>query len=175
MLGTTTLIKLMVLLMLEGADYPVATSTLYDFFLGNNGYTGYFSLNETISTLNTDGYVESTKSFGATFLIITDKGRETLDQFQNRVSKGIKDDIKTFLEKNGMTIVNKAALLANIYRVSAGDYVAELTAKEKYNDLFSMRINVPTEESAHIICDNWRNAASDIYSYILNRLLKGEE
>ena len=168
----------MILLILDEVDYPVAVSTLYDFFIGNGEYTGYteyFSLNENINTLRDDGYIESTKSRGATFLSITDKGSVTLAEFQNRISGGIKKEIHNFLEANEMILINKASILANVYCVGAGDYVAELTAKEKYNDLFLMRINVPTEQGAQIICDNWRDASSEIYTYVLNRLLRNGE
>ena len=174
MLDTTTQIKLMVLFMLEGVDYPVATSTVYDFFLGKE-YTGYFMLNELINCLTTDEFIETSKTHGTTFLTITDKGRETMQMLQEHVYRGIKEEISDFMTQNTLDSVNRAAVFTNYFRVGVGDYVAEVVAREKYCDLISIKLNVPTEESAQLACDNWRDASADIYSYVTKRLLEAKE
>ncbi len=174
MLDTTTQVKLMVLFMLDGVDYPVATSTVYDFFLGKE-YTGYFTLNELINSLTADEFIETSKTHGTTFLTITDKGKETMTMLQEHVYRGIKKEISDFMAQNTMDSVNRAAIFTNYYRVGVGDYVAEVIAKEKYCDLISIKLNVPTEESAQLVCDNWRDASADIYSYVTRRLLKAKK
>ena len=54
MLTATTLIKLMVLMILGNADYPLSTATLYEFFLETR-YARYFDLNKTIYKGNNPG------------------------------------------------------------------------------------------------------------------------
>ena len=174
LMKTTTLMKLMVLMILGNADYPLSTATLYEFFL-ETGYAGYFDLNKTIYTLIEDGYVESAKCYGSTFMTITDKGRDTITNLKDHVSRGIREDIKAFLEKNGLDVVNKASVVTDYYKTGSGDYVAELTAREKYSDLISIKINVSSEESAKTMCDNWSRGSSELYAYIIRTLLVTSE
>ena len=61
--------------------------------------------------------------------------------------------------------------MTNYYRSASGDYIADLSAREKSEDLINIRITMPTEESAQSICEHWREKSSDIYSFILENLL----
>ncbi len=165
-----TLTKLIVLYMLDRVDFPVTKAQVYDFILEKE-YANYFTLTQATFELIEDGYVESSRTHSATLLSLTDKGRDTLTFFQNRISEGIKNDINTYYEQHRVEITNRMSVMTNYYRTSAGDYVADLFAREKSADLINIKINMPTEESARSVCDNWREHSSDIYSFILENLL----
>ncbi len=165
-----TLTKLIVLYMLDKVDFPITKAQIYDFIL-ERSYANYFTLTQATFELTEDGFITSDSTHSSTYLSLTDKGRDTLTFFQNRISEGIKSDINKFFEDNRMEITNRMSIMTNYYRTSAGDYVAELIAREKSEDLINIRINMPTEESAQTVCDHWRDKSSDIYSYILENLL----
>lgn len=165
-----TLTKLIVLYMLDKVDYPITKSQIYDFIL-EKSYANYFTLTQATFELTEDGFIESDSTHSSTLLSLTDKGRDTLTFFQNRISEGIKNDINAYFEEHRMEINNRMSIMTNYYRTSTGDYVAELIAREKTEDLINIKINMPTEESAQTICDHWREKSSDIYSYILENLL----
>ena len=165
-----TLTKLIVLYMLDKVDFPITKAQIQDFILEKE-YANYFSLTQAIFELTEDGFVESSSTHSTTFLALTDKGRDTLTFFQNRISEGIRNDINAFFEENRMEITNRVSVMTNYYRTSSGDYVADLSAREKSEDLINIRINMPTEESARAMCENWREKSSDIYSFILENLL----
>ena len=99
------------------------------------------------------------------------RGRDTLTYFHNRISDGIKNDINKFFDENRMKIANEVSVMSNYYRTSGGDFVADLTAKDKSADLINIRLNMPTEDSARAICEHWRDSSSDIYAFILEKLL----
>ena len=165
-----TLTKLIVLYMLDKVDFPITKAQIYDFILEKE-YANYFTLTQATYELTEDGYIESSSTNSATFLKLTDKGRYTLTFFQNRISEGIRNDINTYFEDNRFEISNRVSVMTNYYRSASGDYIADLSAREKSEDLINIRITMPTEESAQSICEHWREKSSDIYSFILENLL----
>jgi hypothetical protein len=165
-----TLTKLIVLYMLDKVDFPITKAQIYDFILEKE-YANYFTLTQATYELTEDGYIESSSTNSATFLTLTDKGRDTLTFFQNRISEGIRNDINTYFEDNRFEISNRVSVMTNYYRSASGDYIADLSAREKSEDLINIRITMPTEESAQSICEHWREKSSDIYSFILENLL----
>ena len=165
-----TLTKLIVLYMLDKVDFPITKAQVYDFILEKE-YANYFTLTQATYELTEDGYIESSSTHSSTFLKLTDKGRDTLTFFQNRISEGIRNDINAYFEENRFEISNRVSVMTNYYRSANGDYIADLLAREKSSDLINIRINMPTEESAQSICEHWREKSSDIYSFILENLL----
>jgi hypothetical protein len=156
--------------MLNKVDYPITKAQVYDFILEKE-YANYFTLTQATYELTEDGYIESSSTHSSTFLKLTDKGRDTLTFFQNRISEGIRNDINTYFEDNSFEISNRVSVMTNYYRSASGDYVADLSAREKSSDLINIRINMPTEEAAQSLCEHWREKSSDIYSFILENLL----
>ena len=165
-----TLIKLIVLYMLDKVDFPITKAQIYDFILEKE-YANYFALTQATYELTEGGLIETSSTHSSTFLTLTDKGRDTLTFFQNRISEGIRNDINAYFEENRMEISNRVSVITNYYRTASGDYIADLSAREKSSDLINIRINMPNEESARTICDHWREKSSDIYSFILENLL----
>lgn len=165
-----TLTKLIVLYMLDKVDYPLTKAQIFEFILEKE-YSNYFTLTQTIYELTENGFIEASSTHSSTFLSLTEEGRNTLSFFQNRISEGIKNDITTYFEDNRMKIANEVSVMTNYYRASGGDYIADLSAREKSSDLVNIKINMPTEESARAICDHWREHSSEVYSYILEKLL----
>ena len=165
-----TLTKLIVLYMLDKVDHPVTKAQIYDFILEKE-YSNYFTLTQATYELTEDGFIESSSTHSSTFLSLTDKGRDTLTFFANRISEGIKQDINTYYEDHRMEIANDVSVITNYYRTSDGDYVADLTAREKSSDLINIRVNMPTEDSARAVCDHWRDKSAEIYSFVLEKLL----
>ena len=165
-----TLTKLIVLYMLDKVGYPITKAQIYEFVLEKES-ANYFTLTQATFELTEDGFVESDSTHSATFLSLTDKGRDTLTFFSGRISEGIKEDINKYFEENNMEIANNMSVITNYYKTAKGDYVADLSAREKSEDLLNIKINMPTEDSARAMCEHWRDKSSDIYSFILENLL----
>lgn len=165
-----TLTKLIVLYMLDKVDYPMTKAQIFEFILDRE-YSNYFTLTQAIYELTENGFVDASSTHSSTLLTLTEEGRNTLSFFQNRISEGIRNDISNYFEDNRMKIANDVSVMTNYYRTSAGDYISDLTAREKSADLVNIRLNMPTEESARAVCDHWREHSSEIYSYILEKLL----
>lgn len=165
-----TLTKLIVLYMLNQVDFALTKAQIFDFILEKE-YSNYFTLQQATYELTESKFVESTSTHSSTLLKITPEGKDALKFFNNRMSEGIKEDINNYFSQNRMQIHNELSVMTNYYKTSEGEYVADLTAREKSLDLINIKINMPTEDSAEAICEHWKEKSQDIYSYLLETLL----
>jgi len=165
-----TLTKLIVLYMLDNVDFPLSKAQIFDFVLTKE-YTNYFTLQQATCELVDSDFVIAESMHSVTLLTITESGRNTLKYFQGRIADGIKNDVSEYLSDNKVELHNEVSITSNYYRIGAGEYVAELSAREKQSELISLKLNVPNETAAETICENWKKQCQDIYSYLLGNLL----
>lgn len=165
-----TLIKLIILYMLDQVDFSLTKAQLFDFILEKE-YTNYFTLMQATGELIESKLIDSSSTHSSTLLSLTSEGRESLKFFSNRISEGIKKDISLYFEENKLKIRNEVSVMSNYYRTNSGEYVADLVAREKSSTLMNLKVYVPTEDSAEAICEHWKTQSQDIYAYILEHLL----
>ena len=125
-----TLTKLIVLYMLDKFDYPITKTTIYELVLEKE-YSNYWTLTNAINELTEDDFIESSSTHSSTFVSLTDKGKESLSFFRNRISEGIRSDIDRYCEDNSRDIANELSIMTNYFRTSSGGYVAELSARDR--------------------------------------------
>ena len=76
-----------------------------------------------------------------------------------------------------MEIENKIEIKKEItseYFQKDNGYVANLKLKEGETTLFSLYINISTEDQAKLICENWESNPESIYKNIFNTVV-GED
>ncbi|MBD5543417.1 MAG: DUF4364 family protein [Lachnospiraceae bacterium] len=164
-----TLYKLIVLYMLEWANFPLTKAQIGDFILEKE-YTNFLTLQQAISELTDSGMVTAVTIGNRTQLHITEEGRSTLSFFQNRIANGIKEDIRSYLKEKSPQLRNEVFITSEYFRSPGGEYTAHLSAKEKDADLVSITLSVPFEEMASAICDNWQKKNQEIYKYLTEQL-----
>lgn len=165
-----TLYKLIVLYMLDQVDFPLTKAQIFDFMLGKE-YTNYFTLQQATCELIDTGLVESKSLRNSSHLKITEEGRSTLNYFNGRISDAIKADINGYFKDKEWELRNEVSVQSNYYKVTTGEYVAELVAKEKNVELLNLKISMPTEEVVSNICENWQKKNQDIYAFLMENLL----
>ncbi len=166
-----TLYKLIILYMLDSVDFSLTKTQIFDFMLDKE-YTDYFKLQSIIYELTEDKLVDSEFKRNASYLEITDKGRETISSLNNLLSDSIKEELNSYLKDKELQLRNEVSIQANYYKSTVGEYVAELVAKEKNVELLNIKIAMPTEEAAVSICDNWEVKNQEIYAYLIESLLR---
>lgn len=164
-----TLYKLIILYMLDRVDFKLTSAQISSFILEKE-YTNYMTLQQVLSDLLDTELIKSDTLRNRTYYAITEEGQNTLSYFGNRISDAIISDINTFLKEKNLELKNEASITANYDRAVTGGYDAELTAKEKDIELVKIKLNVPTEEMAETICDNWYNKNQQIYKYLMQEL-----
>ena len=165
-----TLYKLIIVYMLEQVETPLTKTQIFCFILDKE-YTNYFTLQKACGELVDMGLVESQSIRNSSHLRITDEGKNTLHYFEGRISDPIKADIEAYFRENELQIRNEVSVLSNYYRITNGDFVAELIAKEKNQELINVKITMPSEDAVKSICANWQKKNSDIYAYLMDALL----
>ena len=162
--------KLIVLYMLDRLPHSVSTAQISEFAV-EKGYMNFLTLQQVISELSRTGLVEAQKTHNRTQLRITWEGHDTLSYFQDSISRDIRDEIRTYLEENGLRMRNEASVQSDYQKIAEGEFEARLQATDNGTSLVSIRLNVPTEELAMRVCDNWQKHNEEIYRYLTTALL----
>lgn len=164
-----TLYKLIVLYMLDKVKFKLTGSQISSFILEKE-YTSYITLQQVISDLLDTELIKADTLMNRTYYSITNEGHSTLSYFGNRISDAIISDIDTFLKEKHLELKNEAAVTANYYKSTSGEFETELVAKEKDVELVNIKLSVPTQEMAETICAGWYNKNQQIYKYLMQEL-----
>ena len=164
-----TLYKLIVLYMLNRVSFPLTAAQISDFILTRE-YTNFLTLQQVIRELTDTGLVDARTVRNRTQLLLTKDGKQTLDFFSQQISASIRQEIDEYLKENEMELRNEVSILADYYKSTSGEYVAQLKAKEGNVTLVDLIISVPVEETAAAICDNWQKKNQEIYQYLIEQL-----
>ncbi len=164
------LYKLIVLFMLNKIDFSMTFSQISDFVLGQ-GYTDYFTLQSSISELTEAGLIHPETLRNISYYTVTPEGEETIGFFENRIPQAIREDIVKYLTENKMQMRNEVSVLSDYYRSTNGEYEVQCRVREKQVDLIDLKLSVPGEDQAKAICQNWKEASQEVYSYLMKTLL----
>lgn len=164
------LYKLIVLYILDKVDFPLTNGQLTNFILEKD-YTNYFNIQQTISELIDDNYISSETIRNSSFYEITESGKETLSFFSQNISRAIRDDIDTYLREHKYSLRNEVSTLADYYENKKDEYITRLRVMEGESAVIELKLSVPTEREANLICNNWKKKSSDLYAYVISSLL----
>ena len=167
-----TLYKLIILFLLDKVDFPLTNAQISNFILDKE-YTNYFSLQQCISELTEEEFIEVETVGHSSLYQITPSGEETLSFFQHMISQPIQEEILYFLKENKYRLRDETSTLSEYHKAGKEEYTVSLRVMEKKNPIIDINLSVPTEEDAAKICNNWRAQSQEIYSYVLNQLLNG--
>ncbi len=165
-----TLYKLIILYMLDKVTFPLSNAQISDFLLEKE-YTNYLSLQQVLSELDDKGLIAHETYRNRTLITITAEGQSTLQLLENGLSLEIRKDVEEYLRQNELKLRDEVSVLADYRLTPQGDYVANLIAKDRRNDLIRLSINMPTEALADTVCRNWQKKSSEIYQYLTEHLL----
>lgn len=164
------LYKLIVLYILDKVDFPLTNGQLTNFILEKE-YTSYFNIQQAISELIEDNYINSESIRNSSLYQITESGRETLSFFSNNISQAIREDIDCYLKEHKYSLRNEVSTLADYYESKKNEFVTHLRVIEGDSAVIELKLSVPTEREANIICNNWRDKSPDIYAYVISTLI----
>lgn len=167
-----TIYKLTILAMLDRVDYPLSNAQIANFFLLQEYTTDYFKIQQGLSDLQDAGLVRVRASRRNTQYVITAAGRETLALLGDKVSEGIETDIINYFQENGMDFQNDNAVIADYYRTPNHDYAVRCQYRKKNCSLIDLTLTVKKKEQAEAICGNWKKQNGDVYTYLMDLLLK---
>lgn len=166
-----TIYKLIVLYMLDEVDFPLTNTQISNFVLEKE-YTTYFTLQQAINDLVSSELIRTESTFNNTQYFITQAGKDTIAFFHDKISEGIKEDIRNYCETNKIELRNETAVVADYYKTVNQNYAVRCQLKEKENTLIDLTISVSSKEQATAVCHNWKNQSDEIFTYLMDSLIK---
>ncbi len=167
--SAVVLYKMIILYFLHAAKQDISNAILSDFILRNR-YTDYFSIQETLASLREDRLILADQTKSTAYYSLTDKGEEVLQLLLHKLPADTMQQIDSYLKDHRIQIARDLAVRTDYTRTESGEYKATCTATEHGRHLFTVILNVPTEEDATKICQNFREHSDDAYASLLNIL-----
>lgn len=164
--------KLLLLYIIAKSEKPFTNQEITDLILENN-YMNYFLVQQYISELIKSNFIVINEIDNKKTYHLLDKGKLTLDYFEDRINEKIKNEILIILGISDLP-KDKKELISEYYMEDNNTYTVNLKLAEDENTLFSLYLNLPNEKQAKEICENWKNNPEYIYKNILN-LVVGED
>lgn len=166
-----TIYKLIILYMLEKVDFPLTNTQISDFFLEKE-YTDYFTIQQVIHELFESELVRMESTHKNTQYTSTPAGKETLKYFQDKISSSIQDDVLSYFSDKKVELKNENSILADYYKTPEQEYAARCQIKEKGVSRLDFTLTVKTKEQAEAICQNWKDQSDEVYTCLMDMLLK---
>ena len=167
---TFTLYKLIVLYMLEKVDFPLTNGQISEFILDKE-YTTYFKLQQALSEMVEARFIHEEITTNRTLYHLTEEGRETIQFFSNKLSSAIRDDIDAFFLEHKYELKNEVSVRADYFPNASQEFSVRCQVIENNMHLVDLTLNVPTENEAKIIANNWRHKSDEIYALLMKNLL----
>lgn len=165
-----TLYKLMILYILSNVKVPLDCAFIAE-YITSNKYTDYISTQSIISALVNEQLISENDTYKHSMYEISTRGKEMLQMFGDELSSTIKAEIIEYLKKNKKEITNNTSVKCDYTSNNHGSYTAICSVKEGKHDIFSIGLDVPTEEEAIKVCNNFISKNSDIFAYVIKNLM----
>jgi len=166
-----TIYKLIVLYMLEKVDFPLTNTQISDFFLEKE-YTNYFTIQQVMHELIESGLILTESTHSNTHYSITPAGKDTLSFFQEKISPAIQEDVLTYFTQNKVNLKNENSILADYYKTTNQEYAVRCQLRERGLSRIDLTLTVHTKEQAKAICSNWKTQTTEVYTFLMDLLLK---
>jgi len=163
--------KLILLYIIDKINLTVTNLQITKVILENK-FMNYFTLQQLLNELCESNFLNILDSNEKEAFNITDSGKQTLSFFQNLIPLGIKSRIDDSILEIKRNIKTELLITADFVAESETEYFVNLKMNEEHFNLIELKLAVGTKNDARLICNNWKDNTQDIYSEIINILLK---
>lgn len=161
--------KLLLLHIVDKINLPISNIQLTEIVLENK-LINYFTLQEYIEELISSNLLNKVNQSNKDRLVISDKGKEVLSLFKNRLSKEELLKLDSYID-NKMNLIKKEATVFADYTIeNSNSYVVTLNASENNIPLIEVKLTVASNKQARELCDKWKKNTSDLYTKIIKAL-----
>lgn len=165
-----TIYKLIILYMLDNADFPLSNSRISEFILDRE-YTNYFQLQQALSELVDTKFLDKQVTGNTSYYEITQEGTEALSFFEKEISPEIQEEIRDYLKNLGCAVPERFLTSADYYETPQGGFAVRCQLIEKSTTLVDLNISAPNQEAAKSMCKNWGKKCQELYETILEELI----
>ena len=167
--------KLIILYILDRLSMPISNAELSRIVLEKQ-YAPFFAMQHVLGDLVEDKYIEVVKEEKNSHEYqITPEGVETISLFYKDIPTEKRDEIDGFLQQELFHLRDRRSSTADFYESRKDEYIVELRVTERGTDLINLNLLVTTPEQADTICNRWKEASTEVYQYLITRLLAGKK
>lgn len=163
--------KLILLYIIDKINLTVTNMQLTKVVLENK-YMNYFTLQQLLNELCDSNFLNTSELDGKEAFSITENGKQTLSFFQNLIPPGIKTRIDGTIADIKKSIKTELLITADYINENENEYFVNLKINEEQFNLIDLKLTVGTKNDARFICNNWKDYSQEIYSEIINILMK---
>ena len=162
-------IKLMILYLLKNVSFSLNHENLSNFFLDK--YTSFIIFQDILADLVETKLIDEYKTKTTVFYKTTIDGSEALDTFIDDISPDHKKELDDYIKDNKFKLKEESIIRANYTDNNENNFKINLEINENKDESFKIEMDVPTADAAITMCENWKEKAKSIYSYIIKQLL----
>lgn len=161
--------KLIILLLIREVGFPLSSSYIID-FITVNSYADYFSVQNYIAQLCESNLLETSEGNNSTYYKLTQEGLKILNLFLDEIPSYIREKVIIYIEQNKDELKNKCKFNAEYYPKKTNNFLVKCSIEQNNCTIMRININATSEQEANIICTNWQNNASHLYTSIFKLL-----
>lgn len=162
--------KLLLLYILDKVQHPLTNQQINQLVLEND-IMDYFMLQQFLGELKDSSFIIEEDGKKSKICHITDKGKNTLDYFNNRIPNHQKSGIDKILEKKKEELKQRSEIKADYIETQENEYMVKLSMIEDSITIISLKLNVATLKQAKEICEKWKKNPDDIYKKIIDAVI----
>lgn len=159
--------KVLILYILNKLNRDITNDNLLNLILSVREMN-YFYFKQFIADLEADNYVIEYEKNEELVYKITPKGRETLQLTDDLLPGIIKLKVDNIFKEKLRELENESSVVAEFIPNSETDFIVKCSIVEHNSTVFQVQISASSREQAKLICDNWKQNSSTIYSTIIN-------
>jgi len=163
--------KLLLLYIFQQFDGTVSHSQVTDFVLEND-LLNYFIFQQFIGELKDSKFIVEEVNEQKQLFTITDKGKDTLRYFINRIPQRQLDRVDELLKEKKHEIKVKSQVTADYIKAKEGEYLVNLKVIEGDVTIINISLNVASTKQAKQVCENWQGNVQEIYGTLINQLIQ---
>ena len=104
--------------------------------------------------------------------MLSDSGKNTLQYFLNLIPQGIKKQLDITITGSRSGIQHDSLVTADFTPESENNYTVICKIDEKGFPLIELKAAAGSKKAARAVCDNWKKHSTEIYSEIMESLIK---
>ncbi|MBQ9369970.1 MAG: DUF4364 family protein [Clostridia bacterium] len=171
----STLIKLMILFVMDKMEVPLEEDVLTELCTSDHNWMNYMDCKDAICDLEDVGFLHRRNVSNKIIYNITPDGRMCLANFYTRIPISMREEITNAVKSHRMDYRRRQEYRSDYFKNNDGTYTVILKIMQMDSDLplVELRMVVESRENAAFIHKNWQNRAGAVYGSLCDTLLDG--
>lgn len=166
--------KLTILYFARASDLDITHEQLYRGMFENDCMS-YFDFQSAMHELEEDGFMAAIpRTFGQGYRV-TVRGTDALSMFGESLQASLRERLDRYADEHRESMRRETQLTTAMEEQERGGYRVCLKAQEQSAVVLEINMLVASREMAQRIRSNWEDASGDIYSFLLENLLKASK